>query len=64
MYVFWHDYLKHKYSIKVKLCYMDTDAVYHGQKHCIQILLYTKKADDINKDIVEDVEKRFGTSKL
>ena len=28
------------------------------------ITVYKKKTDDINKDIAEDVEKRFGTSKL
>ena len=36
---------------------MDKNIVY--RYYCIQ-----KKTDDINKDIAEDVEKRFGTSKL
>ena len=36
---------------------VDKNIVY--RYYCIQ-----KKTDDINKDIAEDVEKRFGTSKL
>ena len=30
MYEFWHDYVKRKYGIKAKLCYMDTNAVCNG----------------------------------
>ena len=51
MYHFWHDHVKPKYSKKAKLCYMDTDS----------FVVYIK-ADDIYKDIAEDVETRFGTS--
>ena len=44
----------------------------YGYRCCMQwikilytdITVYKKKTDDINKDIAEDVEKRFGTSKL
>ena len=51
MYEFWYDYVNPKYVEKVKLCYMDTDSLY----------VYIK-ADDIFKDIAEDVETRFNTS--
>ena len=46
-----HDYVKPKYSVKIKLCYMDTDS----------FIVYIK-ANDIYKDIAEDVETRFDTS--
>ena len=42
---------KPKYDKKAKLCYMDTDS----------FIVYIK-ADDIYKDIAEDVETRFDTS--
>ena len=51
MFEFWYDYVKPKYGKKAKLCYMDTDRFIA----CI-------KTDDIYKDIVEDVEIKFGTS--
>ena len=51
MYHFWYDHVKLKYSKKAKLCYMDTDS----------FVVYIK-ADDIYKDIAEDVETRFDTS--
>ena len=44
--------LNPKYGEKVKLCYMDTDS----------FIMYIK-TDNIYKDIVEDVETRFDTSK-
>ena len=50
MYEFWYDYLKPKYGAKAKLCFMDTDS----------FIVYIK-ADDIYKDIAEDVETRFET---
>ena len=50
-YEFWYDYVKPKYGEKVKLCYMNTDS----------FIAYIK-ADDIYKDIADDVETRFGTS--
>ena len=50
MYEFWYDYVKPKYGEKVKLCYMDTDS----------FIVYIK-ADDIYKDIAEDVKTRFDT---
>ena len=45
------DYLKPKYSEKVKLCYMHTDRFF------VHV-----RTDDVYKDIAEDVEKRFNTS--
>ena len=52
MYGFWYDYVKPKYGKKGKLCYMDTDS-----------LIAYIKANDIYKDIAEDVKTRFDTSK-
>ena len=51
MYEFWYDYMKPKYSDKVKLCYMDTDS-----------FIMHIKTEDFYKDIADDVEKRFDTS--
>ena len=51
MYEFWDYYLKPKYDENAQLCYMDTDR-----------FIVHVKADDIFKDIVEDVETRFDTS--
>ena len=51
MHQFWYDYIKPKYGIKTKFCYMDTDS----------FIVYMK-TDDIYKDIAEDVETRFDTS--
>ena len=51
IYEFWYNYVKSKYSEKIKLCYMDTGSV----------IVYIK-TDDIYKDIAEDVETRFDTS--
>ena len=51
MYEFWYDYMKLKYNIKVKLCYMDTDS-----------LIMNIKTNDFYKDISYDVDKRFDTS--
>ena len=48
---FWYNYVKPKYSEKVKLCYMDTDS-----------FIVHVRMDIIYKDIVENVEKRFDTS--
>ena len=45
MYEFWNNYVKPKYSEKVKLCYMDTNSF------IVYINTY-----DIYKDIAEDVE--------
>ena len=50
MYEFWYDYVKPKYGENAKLCYMDTDS-----------FIVHVKADDIYKDITEDVETRFDT---
>ena len=52
MYEFWYDYLKPKYQDNIKLCYMDTDSF------IIQI-----ETDDFFKDISNDVDKWFDTSK-
>ena len=51
MYEFWCDYVKPKYGENAKLLYMDTDS-----------FVVHVKADDIYKDIVEDVETRSDTS--
>ena len=50
MYEFWYDYVKPKYGENVKLCYMNTDS-----------FIAHVKADDICKDITDDVETRFYT---
>ena len=51
MYRFRYDYVQPKYGEKAKLCYMDTN----------NFIVYAK-ADDIYKDIAEDVETRFDSS--
>ena len=51
MYEFWYDYMKPKYNVNVKLCYMDTDS-----------FIMNVKTNDFYKDIANDVEKRFDTS--
>ena len=51
MYEFWYDYMKPKYGIDVKLCYMDTDS-----------LIMNIKTEDFYKDVVNDVGKRVDTS--
>ena len=51
MYEFWYDYKKVKHGENSKLCYMDTDS-----------FIVHVKADDIYKNITEDVETRFNTS--
>ena len=52
MYEFWYDSIKPNYQDTTKLCYMDTDSL------IIQI-----KAEDFYKDIADNVEKWFDTSK-
>ena len=53
MYEFHYDYMKKKYKESdLKLLYMDTDS-----------LVYNLKTEDFYKDIAEDVEKRFDTSR-
>ena len=47
---FWYDYFKLKYWEKAKLCYMD---------YCFIIYI---KADQIYKDIAEDIKTRLNTS--
>ena len=51
MYGFWYDYVKPRYGEKAKLGYIDADS----------FIVYIK-ADDIYKNIAEDVETRFDTS--
>ena len=48
---FWYDYVKRKYGENTRNCYMDTDS-----------FIVHVKIDDIDKDIAEDVEKRFDSS--
>ena len=52
MYEFWFDYIKLKYGDRARLCYMDTDS----------FVIYIK-TEDFYKDIANDVEKWFDTSK-
>ena len=52
MYELWYNYVKPKQVEKVRLCCMDTDSF------IVQI-----KINDIYKDIAEDIETRFDTSK-
>ena len=47
----WYDYVKIKYQDKARLCYMDTDS-----------FVVNIKTKDFNKDISQDVNKRFDTS--
>ena len=49
---FWYDYIKPKYQDKAKVCYTDTDS-----------FIIHIKTEDFYKDITNDVEKWFGTSK-
>ena len=51
MHEFWYDHVQLKYGEKARLCYMDTDS----------FIVYVR-ADEIDKDIAEDVEARFGIS--
>ena len=51
MYEFWYNYLIPKYNEMAKLCSMYTDSFI---AHII--------TEDINKNISEDVRKRFDTS--
>ncbi|XP_057299355.1 uncharacterized protein LOC130629979 [Hydractinia symbiolongicarpus] len=51
MYEFHYDYMRPKYGVDVKLCYMDTDS-----------FVYHIKTDDFYKDIADDVALRFDTS--
>ena len=51
IYEFWYDYLKRKYGENSKLGYMDTSR-----------FIVNVGADDIYKNIAEDVETTFGTS--
>ena len=53
MYKFHYDYMKRKYDDdKLTSCYMDTDS-----------LIYDIETDDFYKDIADDVEVRFDTSR-
>ena len=49
---FWYDHVKPKYGEQANLCYMDT----------VSFIVYIKTGN-ISKDIAEDVETRFDTSK-
>ena len=48
---FWCDYVKSKYSVKAKLCQLDTYS-----------FIVNIKTGNISKDITEDVETSFATS--
>ena len=51
MYEVWYDYIKPKYQDKANPCYMHIDS-----------FIANKKTEGIYKHIVNDVEKRFGSS--
>ena len=51
MYEFHYDYMRPKYSSKVKLCYMNTDS-----------FVFEIETNDFYWDIENDVERRFDTS--
>ena len=53
MFEFWYNYVKPRYVEKAKLCYMDTDS----------FIVYLR-ANDIYKDIAEDVETTFDISNV
>ena len=53
MFEFWYNYVKPRSVEKAKLCYMDTDS----------FIVYLR-ADDIYKDIAEDVETTFDISNV
>ena len=53
MYEFWYNFVKPKYGKKGELCYMDTDS----------FIVYIKTGG-IYKNIGEDIETSFDTSKL
>ena len=52
MYEFWYDYLKPKYGDNARLCYTDTDS-----------FVIDVKTEDFYKDIADDIDKWFDTSK-
>ena len=51
MYEFWYDYMKPKYDINVKLCYMDMDS-----------FIMNIKTNDFYEDIANDVKNRCDIS--
>ena len=51
LYEFWYNYIKPKYQVNPKPCYMDTDSI------IIHI-----KTKDVHEGIANDVEKLFDTS--
>ena len=51
MYEFRYDYIKPKYGVRAKLCYIDTDS----------FVIYIE-TEDFYQDIVNDVERWFDTS--
>ena len=51
MYEFHYDYMRPKYGIKVKLCYVDNNS-----------FVYEIETEDFYRDIAKDVKKRFDTS--
>ena len=52
MYEFWYEYIKQKYKDNAKLCYMDPDN-----------FIISIKTEDFYKDIANDVERWYDTSK-
>ena len=54
MYEFWYDYIKPKYQINAKPCYMDTDSfIIHTKPEDF----YADIADDVKKDMIHQIIK-------
>ena len=54
MYEFWYDYIKPKYQLTAKLCYMDTDSFI---SHIKTEGVYEDIADDVKKDLIHQIVK-------
>ena len=54
MYEFWYDYIKPKYQINAKPCYMDTDSFIIPTK---PEDFYVDIADDVKKDMIHQIIK-------
>ena len=54
MYEFWYDYIKPKYQINAKPCYMDTDSfIIHTKPEDF----YVDIADDVKTDMIHQIIK-------
>ena len=56
MYEFWYDYIKPKYQINAKPCYIDTDSfIIHTKTETEDF--YVDIADDVKKDMIHQIIK-------